>query len=217
MKRENKLLAGICLLASGVAVFFAYRFYPQVISAEIANWGQFGDFFGGIFNPLIGLVTAYFAYQAYQNTKVSAQQQKFVATIETYIKIHDAKIAAVSYSELHGETALKRMVDYLATNVEVKLFTNDTFQGASHPSTMLDEFVSQIAPFINAMVILENQLTDDEKLKFYEIISAYSSFDLATCIQQLSVRTNYEPADSITFDLIKHVAKQIAKKVVSQL
>jgi hypothetical protein len=197
------VILGVLLLAGFKA--------PEIIE-YLSKWGPFGD----LLNPIIGLVAAYFAYQAYQNTKVSAQQQKFVATIETYIKIHDAKIAAVSFAEAHGEAALSRMAHNLATNIEVAIHSNDALGGSRHLSPMLDEFVSQVAPFINAMVILENQLTDDdEKIKFYEIISAYSNVDLATCIQQLSVRTNYAPADSITFDLIKHVAKQIAKKVVS--
>lgn len=47
--------AFVVLIAAHVA--YAFKFHAQPVSGDPAAWGQFGDFIGGVANPVIGLLT----------------------------------------------------------------------------------------------------------------------------------------------------------------
>ena len=47
---------GICAWVGALLLYLA-RFYSQPISDSADKWGQFGDYLGGVVNPIIGLAT----------------------------------------------------------------------------------------------------------------------------------------------------------------
>lgn len=56
-----------------VIVIFIYAFYfhEQEIVAESGKWGEFGDFLGGLLNPLVGLITIWlFTRSLHQNSEM---------------------------------------------------------------------------------------------------------------------------------------------------
>lgn len=77
----------ILVLVTPVIVAFIMNFWEFPISDEIADWGAFGDYFGGTLNTLISILTLFFtiiiAYQLYiiedrRNEKnLSFEKQKF--------------------------------------------------------------------------------------------------------------------------------------------
>ena len=173
LKSDSKNLErGLLIMIGSLAVvvvgvfFWNFFFKNQILSSDIAQWGQFGDYFGGTLNPIIGLVTAYFAYQAYQayqNTKVSAQQQKFVATVELFMKIYDIKFTGIRYEinpghELVGEAACERIARELKGRHGV--LTGNVLGNHIENMPELDRIVSIAKPFIDAIAVLEKQLTD---------------------------------------------------------
>ena len=222
LKSDSKNLErGLLIMIGSLAVvvvgvfFWNFFFTNQILSSDIAQWGQFGDYFGGTLNPIIGLVTAYFAYQAYQNTKVSAQQQKFVATVELFMKIYDIKFTGIRYEinpghELVGEAACERIARELKGRHGV--LTGNVLGNHIENMPELDRIVSIAKPFIDAIAVLEKQLTDThERTKFFEIVAAYSSPNLLQCIQRLGNCQNYRPADGAAFELLQQVARRLAR------
>jgi hypothetical protein len=66
----------IYLLCSPLRYYYS-EFGEYPISYEHESWGQFGDFIGGIYNPIIGLLTLMFTmYIAYIANKITKQQSR---------------------------------------------------------------------------------------------------------------------------------------------
>lgn len=56
-----------------VISIYAFYFHEQEIVAESGKWGEFGDFLGGLLNPLIGLITIWlFTKSLHQNSEMLA-------------------------------------------------------------------------------------------------------------------------------------------------
>jgi hypothetical protein len=56
---ENWVLAAIALWLSGVMVAFVVRFWGEPFDKGIDGWGQFGDYFGGMLNPIVALAALF--------------------------------------------------------------------------------------------------------------------------------------------------------------
>jgi hypothetical protein len=65
MKEKNLNKISLVVIISGltltiiVLISFWLNFKDQVISDEIESWAQFGDYFGGVLNPLLALVNIF--------------------------------------------------------------------------------------------------------------------------------------------------------------
>jgi len=51
-------IAGLCYAVP--AAVYGINFIDFGVSKNTANWGEFGDFLGGVINPTIGLITIWF-------------------------------------------------------------------------------------------------------------------------------------------------------------
>ncbi len=49
------IVVGFILLLISVGIFIA-KFSGQPISDKIESWAQFGDYFGGVLNPILALI-----------------------------------------------------------------------------------------------------------------------------------------------------------------
>jgi len=90
LKRKYILIYGICFLVilTTPIFFFVYNFRSYEISNETIHWGVFGDFIGGILNPIISLanllILGYLTYLVskqsnIENKKLFLLQQKMLA------------------------------------------------------------------------------------------------------------------------------------------
>ncbi|UTW59662.1 hypothetical protein KFE96_04990 [Kordiimonas sp. SCSIO 12603] len=65
-----KVLLSIAIL---IFVFYSTWFYftsnGSLLSKSASDWGSFGDFFGGIFNPLISSVMLYILFQSFKTQR----------------------------------------------------------------------------------------------------------------------------------------------------
>lgn len=69
------LIFGIVILIP--PIIFSIKFYAVPISNDISDWGAYGDYFGGILNPIIALVgTGILGYLSYQISKQSTDENK---------------------------------------------------------------------------------------------------------------------------------------------
>lgn len=62
--KTSRTLVGLIGIFSGVALvpglFFWFNFKDQIISDDIADWGSYGDYFGGVLNPMISFFSLFF-------------------------------------------------------------------------------------------------------------------------------------------------------------
>jgi hypothetical protein len=82
VSRSKYILAAVILVTVGAYVF---RFHDLLRTADPAAWGQFGDYIGGVLNPLI-------AFGAFYWLATSVLLQK-TELEETRRQLHDSKLA----------------------------------------------------------------------------------------------------------------------------
>lgn len=67
---------GIASLGFSCVIFIGYNYVEWRGDARIAEWGAFGDFFGGVFGTIISLITIYFVYKTFSQQKLEATQRE---------------------------------------------------------------------------------------------------------------------------------------------
>ncbi|WP_189490102.1 putative phage abortive infection protein [Formosimonas limnophila] len=99
MKASIKYVFGFVGVSLFVWLFYKYVWqiplWPEIppVQAPTVNdlRGQFGDFFGGVLNPIIGLATVMLALRAYHDEKVkdreTAKTTNFLKMYETYVSL----------------------------------------------------------------------------------------------------------------------------------
>lgn len=90
---NNVLAAAVvaALLAAAIAIgFYISQFSSNDLSTEVEKWGQFGDYFGGVINPVVGLITVFLVVMS-----ISIQRKELRASIE---EMKAANIAAQKMS-----------------------------------------------------------------------------------------------------------------------
>jgi uncharacterized membrane protein len=62
MKKKSIIvfLIGGLLIALMTLIAYAYNFRNQLISDDSTYWGSFGDYFGGVFNSIVGVANLFF-------------------------------------------------------------------------------------------------------------------------------------------------------------
>jgi hypothetical protein len=88
-----KWLIGITIILTIVPViFYLYKFGDGTLSTDKGEWGTFGDFIGGVLNPLISLltlaVTVYIAITFNDYEKRRDEQSKTEADVKSYLELY---------------------------------------------------------------------------------------------------------------------------------
>lgn len=104
-------IAGLCYAIP--AAVYGINFIDFDVSKNTANWGEFGDFLGGVINPTIGLITIWFLAANLNQAENSHNTQMSHAE-----KISDFEvcIALISYYEKCGHEFLHMATDKKTTH-----------------------------------------------------------------------------------------------------
>lgn len=105
MKREKTFITFLILVfACCLAIIigsYILNFSNNSISNNPSDWGVLGDYFGGILNPLISLVTLFFLIKTYLSQKeelyqseIAADEQRQISQKTFYIQLLSTKISA---------------------------------------------------------------------------------------------------------------------------
>ena len=198
-------LLGVALVS--VIGFFAW-FFPlgkQIFSADIAQWGQFGDYFGGTLNPIIGLVTAYFAYSAFKATRSSleiaqatAQHALLSTTLESFYKIFDSKVNSIKYYRessnsvteiFEGKDALICIAQDIESFIKDEFYWDFIFAEDAGQSlernfklkvTQVHSLIGMVRPLLDSLE------AENNKIKFSRVIKQYFDVQLLIIIKILS-------------------------------
>lgn len=96
MKREvhiiNVLLVLFAIFVVITVFSYVWNFHDTSISKDPAQWGVLGDYFGGVLNPLISIVTLYFLVRNYLIQRLEIQKMEESAKEQTEVSHKTAKI-----------------------------------------------------------------------------------------------------------------------------
>lgn len=91
-KYFNKIRNWTIVLVIVPLLFYLYKFGSLTFSADKSDWGTFGDYLGGILNPLLGLltlaVTVYIAMTFNDYEKRRDKQTKDEADVKSYLELY---------------------------------------------------------------------------------------------------------------------------------
>ena len=105
MKREKTVITFLMLVfAFCLAIIigsYILNFRNSSISNNPSDWGVLGDYFGGILNPLISLITLFFLIKTYlsqkeelHQTEIAANEQRKISQETAHIQLLSTKISA---------------------------------------------------------------------------------------------------------------------------
>lgn len=75
--------------------FFALNFRKADISDTVAEWGQFGDYMGGLLNPLFGLISVVLIAATLRSQTRAAKLQAFEHQFFTLLSLHAAVLESI--------------------------------------------------------------------------------------------------------------------------
>lgn len=130
MKKDNTWKVAAILLLIVLFLIGVYGFYHKDLNvgASPSNWGSFGDYFGGIFNPIVGFLSVILIYLAYIknleiNNQIKKQVQNEVFLLEHKTLVKYAKDADASFDEIILSNWMK---PYSKDNIGQNYFTVKT-------------------------------------------------------------------------------------------
>ncbi|EAA9294201.1 hypothetical protein P4464_002029 [Salmonella enterica] len=77
--RVNILLLIVTILSLSIIMIYINNFYNFRISKDPSDWGALGDYFGGLLNPLISIITLFFVAKAYLTQKEELRKMELSA------------------------------------------------------------------------------------------------------------------------------------------
>lgn len=164
MRNKYIILAGFAILLS-YAVYFIrfFLFDGQVLSESAEHWGQFGDFVGGVINPVIGFLTVVILVR--QNYELTMEMDR--GKRSDYIREFDAIF-------FNGLDRQKRVFDNFSINVGNDDDCREFFRGAAVVkiedliSSMRDEGAS-----VSGVCVKIEEIDADNFDKLFEIVRAF--------------------------------------------
>lgn len=93
------------LVAMGALIAaFAINFRKDDISTHVADWGQFGDYFGGLLNPVFGLISVALVAATLRSQTRSSARQKFEGQFFALLDLHASVLEAIDRRMKNGDT-----------------------------------------------------------------------------------------------------------------
>jgi hypothetical protein len=126
-QRLPSILAGAFTLALAfalaVAALYALFFRGRPLSEDPEQWGQFGDFLGGVINPVVGLITVFLVILSIsiqrkelaatvdemKSANASASRAGFEQSLFSWLGNYHSLVQAIKYGEYTGREALDQM------------------------------------------------------------------------------------------------------------
>lgn len=100
---RHPLRYGLVAMGTLIAAF-AMNFRKGDISPRVDEWGQFGDYFGGLLNPVFGLISVALVAATLRSQTQSAAKQKFEGQFFALLKLHSSILEAIDRRMENGDT-----------------------------------------------------------------------------------------------------------------
>lgn len=112
------------LFVAFVAIFFlgifVFQFYKSSLSGNIADWGSFGDYIGGIILSLISILLIYKTYQEQKYANIITQFENRFWNLKNGIKLTDEELTSV-------DSVAKKIIDHFQRDEYKRKLKNKEF------------------------------------------------------------------------------------------
>lgn len=119
---------------SGHTELFSSNYIAYLIKLKLEKWGQAGDYFGGLLNPIIGLAGSILLFETYRTTKkqISASEKdehkrKIETVFFNLLKQHDNITSQLELSPTDLKFDIKAVAKdtlWMSAPLEIGLFSN---------------------------------------------------------------------------------------------
>lgn len=111
--------AGLALMAAATALFtviffFVLRFFSTSLSNDVAHWGQFGDYVGGLMNPVVAILTLIGVWtgvsiqrKELKETKNTLQRQLEIDIFFRQLQLHQSLVENLEFENQNGRKIFK--------------------------------------------------------------------------------------------------------------
>lgn len=117
------LLLAVLVYTLVVISLFKTQFWGKSLATEAASWGQVGDYFGGLVNPIIGLATVILIFISIRIQQIElresigqirvaneqASQQSFEQSLFAWLANYHSLIGEIEYEGSKGRRALNKL------------------------------------------------------------------------------------------------------------
>lgn len=110
---ETAIINGVMLFMVLVISFYGWHFVGKSIVPDAENWGQFGDYFGGVLNPAVAMAALFLLARSIgvQRTELSAAQSALSDQAQSAAVA--AELAALTSLINAAQTEVQMHRDYL--------------------------------------------------------------------------------------------------------
>jgi hypothetical protein len=194
--QQLKIIYVAAIIVVGISIFLLFLYFKQFgslgLSSDNGHWGTFGDYFGGVVNPIVGMLTVFLVLHSIriqrrelrasleelaksndalisQNSTLSLQN--FEQTFFSWLKMYREQIAALRFeasdgrlSERTGLMAMKKWYDNRLDEEDLRVEQMNILAEAGFGSAILNEDYYEKAPSEVHGVIYDNLLINWEEL-----------------------------------------------------
>jgi hypothetical protein len=120
---RERFNGGLALATAAAALFtvilvFVLRFFTTSVSEDISHWGQFGDYIGGLMNPVIAILTLIGVWtgvsiqrKELKETKDTLQRQLDIDILFRQLQLHQSLVENLEFNNEKGRKIFKHLSD----------------------------------------------------------------------------------------------------------
>ena len=167
---------------------FAINFRKGDISPSVAEWGQFGDYFGGLLNPFFGLISVALVAATLRSQTLSASKQKFEGQFFALLELHASVLEAIDLIIANGVTKRGRDCFHLFYKKIVKISHKNKIPMSTAYQRFLEEHGWEIEHYFRTVYHMfmhvkerseEADASPHEIKRYYDLIkSQLSQYEL---------------------------------------
>lgn len=116
LKRSRQLVAACAILTVSIYLSWFWGFQSNVLADQSGPWGQFGDYIGGILNPLVAYAAFYWLTRSVQLQKEELQETRQALQEATSSQSQQAQYSRTSVRV----AALSALINSLMVEVQTQ-------------------------------------------------------------------------------------------------
>jgi hypothetical protein len=184
---EHPFRYGIAVMAGLLFVFFL-NFRKADISSAVAEWGQFGDYMGGLLNPVFGLISVVLVAATLRSQTQAANRQAFENQFFALLGLHASVLQSVDRKMKDGSVKRGRDCFQLFYKKVVAISQQDRVPIATAYQRFLEKDGWEIEHYFRTVYHLFKHVRDghaaiaaseSEQKRYYDLIkSQISQYEL---------------------------------------
>lgn len=203
---------GLFIISTGLLYYFNFGYHGS-ISSDTAIWGQFGDYFGGVINPILSFISIILLIRSLDLQRIAndsliseAKRQqsleeinkfelRFYNLIEAQRVLFDSFSIEITEKEKNIELKSSKAVTYIEDvifNLIEDGFTGEKIRQSIETIDPNDNIFSVVRRFWLILKVTNDKVDDGLKNQYYEILITLTDYKLICLIAIASFYFDWE-------------------------